>query len=146
MKTSSASAKNAERLAVDANPILSGLIGGAALRAFWSPKIREFATTDHTLQEVLEYIPELARKAGRPEELLLVDLKLLPLVVYSRRDYHKHLKEARRRIGARDPEDVDLLALALQLGAAVWSNDRDFEVAGVEWYTTARLLTWLERA
>lgn len=116
------------------------------MRAFWNPKIREFATTEHTLQEVLEYLPELARKAGRPEELLLVDLKLLPLVVYSRRDYHEQLGEARRRIGTRDPEDVDLLALALKLDAAVWSNDRDYEAADVVWYTTARLLAWLERA
>jgi predicted nucleic acid-binding protein len=33
-----------------------------------------------------------------------------------------------------------VLALALQLGHAVWSNDNDFEDAGVEWHTTAELL------
>jgi predicted nucleic acid-binding protein len=142
LRTSSAS-NDVEKLVVDANPILSGLIGGAALRVFWNPAVREFATTEHTLQEVIEYAPELARKAGRPEELLLLDLKLLPLVVYSRRDYHGQLREARRRIGKRDPDDVDLLALALKLEAAVWSNDRDYATAGVAWYTTARLLARL---
>jgi hypothetical protein len=35
---------------------------------------------------------------------------------------------------------VELLALALHAGVPVWSNDDDFEDAGVEWYTTAELL------
>jgi predicted nucleic acid-binding protein len=54
--------------------------------------------------------------------------------------YRKFLSEAARLIGKRDPDDVELLALALALGIPIWSNDRDFEVAGVECYTTARLL------
>jgi|CXWL01.1.fsa_nt_gi hypothetical protein len=48
------------------------------------------------------------------------------------------LATARRRIGKRDPDDVDVLALHLNF--AVWSNDNDFEDAGVEWHTTAELL------
>jgi hypothetical protein len=36
-----------------------------------------------------------------------------------------------------------VLALALQLNVAVWSNDNDFEDAGVEWHTTAELLKML---
>ena len=35
---------------------------------------------------------------------------------------------------------MDLLAFALAFGVPVWSNDSDFKDAGVEWYTTARLL------
>lgn len=54
--------------------------------------------------------------------------------------YAAKLAEAERRIGRRDPNDVDLLALALHLRVPVWSNDNDFEDAGVEWYTTAELL------
>ena len=46
--------------------------------------------------------------------------------------------EAQRRIGDRDPEDADVLALALHLRVPVWSNDRDFERTGVERYTTAQ--------
>ena len=47
--------------------------------------------------------------------------------------------------GSRDPDDVDLLALALHLKAAVWSNDRDFRDAGIELWTTAELLAELDR-
>jgi predicted nucleic acid-binding protein len=50
---------------------------------------------------------------------------------------------AKRSIGKRDPHDVDLLALALTFAIPVWSNDSDFKDAGVEWYTTARLLRLL---
>jgi predicted nucleic acid-binding protein len=59
--------------------------------------------------------------------------------------FEEKLIEARSRIGARDPEDIDLLALALVLEIPVWSNDRDFKGAGVEWYTTARLLKLLAK-
>jgi len=47
---------------------------------------------------------------------------------------------ARKRIGKRDPDDVDLLALALELKIPIWSNDGDFEGTGIEWYPTAQLL------
>lgn len=133
-----------KRIVVDANPILSGLIKGAAWRAFWSPQIREFATTEFTLKEVHEYLPGLAAKSERPEEILLLDLKLLPLKVHHRKDYQAAIEEARKRIGQRDPNDVDLLALALKLKAPIWSNDEDFKVADVEWLTTAELLKKLE--
>jgi predicted nucleic acid-binding protein len=45
-----------------------------------------------------------------------------------------------RALGRRDPDDVDVLALALYLGVPVWSNDDEFREAGVEWLTTAALL------
>jgi len=48
--------------------------------------------------------------------------------------------EAMRRIGRRDPDDVDLLAVALHLQLPVWSNDKDFEGLAVDLFTTERLL------
>jgi hypothetical protein len=35
---------------------------------------------------------------------------------------------------------VDILALSLHEAVPLWSNDNDFEDAGVEWFTTAELL------
>lgn len=118
---------------VDANPILSALLSerSAASRIFWSAKIREFATTAFTVGEVEKYLPELAKKLHRPEEELRLNLRLLPLTVYEREAYKGHGKEAEEQIGERDPDDVDLLALALHLGAPIWSNDKDFEEAEV---------------
>jgi predicted nucleic acid-binding protein len=54
------------------------------------------------------------------------------------------LAEARKRIARRDPDDAELLALAIQLKLPVWSNDNDFEGTGVVWYTTASLLATLK--
>lgn len=53
------------------------------------------------------------------------------------------MPEAERRIAQRDPNDVDVLALALHLRLPVWTNDNDFENTGVEWHTTAELLKLL---
>ena len=53
------------------------------------------------------------------------------------------VSEAKRRIGRRDPDDVEILALSLHFAVPIWSNDNDFEDAGVEWRTTAELLAKL---
>ena len=53
--------------------------------------------------------------------------------------YAGSVARARKLIGRRDPDDVDILALALHLKIPLWSND-DFQEADVERYTTAQLL------
>ena len=143
MRTSSASARRIARLVVDANPILSALIRGRARDIFLSPAIAEFATTVKTLHEVLEYIPLLARRAKRMRGIeadLYAALAAMPLRVYEPDFYQGQRAEAKRRIAHRDPDDVDVLALALKLNCPLWSNDADFEETGVELYTTAQLL------
>ena len=130
MKSSSAPADSGglQRLVVDANPILSALLTerGAASRICWLTSTIEFAATAHTIAEIRKYLPSVAKAVARSEELLEMSLRLLPLVIYDRRIYRAQLKEAERRIAKRDPNDVDLLALALRLDAPLWSNDRDF--------------------
>ena len=139
-KTSSAILKPLDKLVVDANPIISALLGGAALRVFWSPSLKELVTTRFTINEVLPYLPHLAKKISVPEALLRLELELLPLVIYEKDSYQSQIAEAAKRIGDRDPKDVDVLALALTLGYPLWSNDHDFEGTGVVLFTTASLL------
>jgi len=134
-----------EKLAVDANPILSALIGGAALKGFWDSRLSLY-TTVHTVGEVVEYLPRLAQKAGIPFQEAFASLYLLPLTVYGSAFYRSKLTKARRLIGERDPDDVDLLALALKLDIPVWTNDKDFEDTGVTTYTTAQLLSLLSKS
>jgi predicted nucleic acid-binding protein len=67
----------------------------------------------------------------------------LPVTAVNASVYARSVSEARRRIGRRDPDHIDILALALHFGLPIWSNDNDFEAAGVEWYTTADLLAHL---
>lgn len=54
--------------------------------------------------------------------------------------YERHHAEAQRRIGARDLDDWPTVALSLETGLPVWSQDKDLTVAGVEVWTTGELL------
>lgn len=87
--------------------------------------------------------PPWAKKKRLDLDTLLLACAALPVTVVERSDYQQKLATARRRIGRRDPDDVDVLALALTLNLPVWSNDNDFEDSGVEWHTTAELLKML---
>ena len=128
------------RLVVDANPILAALLGGPARRVFFETSVREFAVSEIVLSEVREHVPRLARKLGTMPAFLEYALDLLPLRRYPARAYRRTMAEARRRIGRRDPDDIDVLALALRLQVPLWSNDRDFEGTGVEQMTTPDIL------
>ena len=132
------------RLAADANVLLAAVLGGPARLALSSPQVEEVFTTEPTIAEVREYAAGLGEKKGLSGDLLLLAIASLPVTVVPAAEYAASLTEARRRIGRRDPDDVPLLALALEFEMPVWSNDRDFQVAGVPWLTTEALLRKLE--
>jgi predicted nucleic acid-binding protein len=131
--------KPLKRLAADANVILSAIAGKAALQVFLRREI-EIVTTQFNIDEVREYLSIIADKYDLSEKLLETQLKLLPLKVYSQ-DYYKYfLSRASEILYGRDKDDIELLALAMKLKVPIWSNDRDFNVSGLEVYTTAKLL------
>ena len=132
------------KLAADANVLLSALIGGQAARVLRHDAVEEVLTTEMTLAEVQEYAGQLARKRCLAIDVVLLAAAALPVTTIPRAIYAPSIAEARKRIGRRDPDDVELLALAIQLELPVWSNDNDFETTGVVWYTTASLLAVLE--
>lgn len=131
--------KSLKKVVADANVILSAIIGKSALKIFTETSL-EIVTTQFNLHEVKEYLPRLAAKYELEEEILEAQLKLLPLKVYETNFYKGSLREASDRIAQRDPEDVDILALSLNLGAPIWSNDKDLRKIGIETFTTAELL------
>jgi predicted nucleic acid-binding protein len=106
--------------------------------------IEEILTTEVTLAEVQEYAGQLARKRRLSVDLVLLAAAALPVTTVPRTAYASSLGEARKRIARRDPDDVELLAPAIQLKLPVWSNDNDFEDTGVIWHTTASLLAALD--
>lgn len=131
--------KGLEKLAVDSNPILSAIIGGSARAVFLSDGIA-FYTTSFNFREVEKYIPQLSLKRGISTEDLYLALSLLPLAIYEEDFYMSKLRQAKKLIGERDPDDCHLLALALKLNCPVWSNDRDFEGLGIRVYSTTDLI------
>jgi predicted nucleic acid-binding protein len=102
--------------------------------------VREVFTTEHTLAEVEEYAVVLPRRKACRRTWCSFALAALPTTVLGRNIYAKNIPEARKRISLRDPEDVDLLALALHLRIPIWSNDKDFQGLGVDLFTAEQLL------
>jgi len=131
------------RLVADANVLLSAVLGGRAKAALEHPGVSEVLTPQITLSEVQEYAALLARKKRLSLDVVLMAVAALPVSVVERTAYQASIREAERRIGRRDPDDVELLALALHTKIPVWSNDNDFAGVGVEWFTTAELLARL---
>jgi predicted nucleic acid-binding protein len=131
------------RLVADANVLLSAVLGGRAKAVLEHPDVSEVVTTEVTLAEVQEYAAHLAVKKRLPLDIVLMAVSTLPVKVIARGVYEKRIAEAKRRIGRRDPDDVEILAPALQMDLAVWPNDNDFEGVGVEWLTTAELIAKL---
>ena len=131
-------------LVADANVLLSAVLSGKARYVLRHPSISAVYTPVTAYDEVFEYLRPLARRRRLPMGELLLNFAALPVIVVDRQEYERQVSEAKRRIGARDPDDVDVLALALERRCAVWSNDNDFEVGRVEWFTTAEMLSRLD--
>ena len=52
-------------------------------------------------------------------------------------------RDARERLGERDPEDWPILAAALAIGCPIWTEDTDFFGCGVPTWTTSRVAMYL---
>ncbi len=118
-------------IVVDANVIISALIGGSSRDILFDHRFK-FITTEHTLGEVKKYVPEISKKSGEDEDLILETLNLIPLDVKEKGFYEDSLEKADEVIGDIDEKDVHVLALALETDDYLWSQDRDFEEAGYE--------------
>ena len=132
-----------EPLIVDANPLMSTLLGGRAEKITSSGAFKLYST-QFTLFEVAKYIPRLAEKLGSTELELFAAFEELPVVACQPSEYADREGEAAALIGARDERDVPLLAPALTRGYSVWSDDRDFEgIAEIQLYKTSDLIAQL---
>lgn len=128
------------RLATDANVLLSAVLGGRARLILESPQVGEILTVERIVAEVQEYARLLARNKRLAEDVVLLAVAALPVTVVEQATYRQAIPEASRRIGKRDPDDIELLALAIAFNVPIWSNDKDFERTGVELFTTESLL------
>ena len=143
MRTWSVTSLPSRSVAADSNVLLAALARRAAWRVFESASELVVVTTEHTIAEVEEYLPEFAGRYGFDVETLRDALAVLPIVRYGEANYRSHIDEARRYLAERDPDDVALAALALKLDVPIWSNDNDFKVLPIDVYPTARLLKLL---
>lgn len=116
-------------IVVDANVIISALIGGSSRDILFNHRF-EFLTTEFTMDEVKKYVPEISKKSNTDESYILETLELIPLNVKEKKFYQDSLEEAQDIIGDIDEKDVEILALALETNNYLWSEDNHFEKAG----------------
>lgn len=132
------------RLAADANVLLSAILGGRARLILTSPQIDQIFTVETIMTEVEEYAGILAKKKRLAEDVVLLAMGALPVSIVDRAEYAHAIPEAMNRIGRRDPDDADLLALAIAYVVPIWSNDKDFDGTRVPRLTTEALLRQLD--
>ena|SRR5271157_5383942 len=134
-----------EPVIVDANPIISALLGGSARQVLFAAEFT-FFSTQFTLFEVAKYLPKLAKRLDRRELDLFRELELLPIIACQPVQYQTQLGVASALIGSRDSKDVPILALTLALGYPLWTEDADFDgIAGITLRRTAEMLAILLR-
>ncbi len=127
-------------IVVDANPVVSALIGGISREVLFDHRFN-FITTNFTLQEVMGYLPMISKKSGVDIGKISLALSLLPIANYPKSFYQKSIQEADKLIGDIDKKDVDILALALSTNSPIWSEDKDFEsIKGIILLKTKDLL------
>ncbi len=118
-------------IVVDANIIISALIGGSSREILFDHRYR-FLTTEFTLKEVEKYIPTIAEKSDTEKRFVKEALELIPLSIKEKKFYEESLSEANDMIGEIDEKDVEILALAIATNNYLWSEDKDFEGSGYE--------------
>ena len=107
------------KLAAEANVLLAAVLAGRATLILKHPRMEEVLTAEATFAEVQEYAARLARKRRLSLDTLLLAVSTLPVTVVERKVYAAAVIEASRQLGRRDPDDIEILALALQLHVPV---------------------------
>ncbi|MBI5473159.1 MAG: hypothetical protein HY961_12520 [Ignavibacteriae bacterium] len=121
-------------------PLVAALLGGQARSVLFSSRFN-FVTTESATWEVKKYISPLSARSGVSERELFYALDRFPITTIPSNLFDDTLDDAKRLIAHRDPKDVQVLALALKFGTAIWTNDTDFDnLHGVRVFKTAEML------
>jgi predicted nucleic acid-binding protein len=100
-----------------------------------------FFAPDVAFDDAEQYLPPLLARRGKPITDVGAALAWLRTVVepVSTEVYATFEGEARERIDDRDENDWPVLATALALACAIWTEDADFFGAGIAVWTTNRI-------
>lgn len=134
-------------LVLDANILIRAVLGNrvrtlieayAETVAFFVPETAYFEAEEHLAALV-------TKRGGDPEKALALLRSLAGLVDLIGADVYSVFEaEARNRLAGRDPDDWPILASALALGCAVWTEDADFFGCGVATWTSNRVQIFLQ--
>lgn len=134
-------------LVLDANILIRAVLGNKVrdLLTTYSGTV-DFFTPDVCISDARKYLPVLFEKRSLspgPALTLLSSLECL-LQIVDDGVYKTHADEARQRIQSRDIQDWPIVATALALNSAIWTEDQDFFGSGLPTWTTDRIHIFFE--
>jgi predicted nucleic acid-binding protein len=134
-------------LVIDANILVRAVLGKRvrAVIEKYADEISVFLP-EAAYDEAEHHLAALSLKNGaQPERALSLLRALKGLVEVIAADvYAAFEKEARERLGTRDPDDWPILAAALALRCPIWTEDTDFFGCGVATWTSSRVGKFLQ--
>jgi predicted nucleic acid-binding protein len=131
---------------VDANILIRAVLGQRVRRILEAhAEDVSFFVPDSAYREAEEHLGTLiAKRGGDPAKAVTVLRSVAALgAIVDREAYGDFEAEARRRLGARDPEDWPVLAAALALACPIWTEDTDFFGCGVATWTSSTIAVFL---
>lgn len=134
-------------IVLDANILIRAVLGRRVrqlIDTYAAQGVRFFAP-DVAFADAEKYLPVLLEKSGKGITGLSAALEYLRHVIepIDRELYAVFEDAARQRLRGRDDDDWPLLASALGLGCAIWTEDADFFGTGVAVWTTSRIEIFL---
>jgi predicted nucleic acid-binding protein len=129
-------------LVLDANILIRAVLGTRVRNLLMeNADAVKFFAPDSAYSEARKYLPALLQKRDIPNPPAMAVLDLLVSIVEPMElEMYENFKEAAlKRIAIRDANDWPVLACAMALGCAVWTEDADFFGAGVATWTTDRV-------
>jgi predicted nucleic acid-binding protein len=135
-------------IVVDANILIRAVLGRRVrqlVETYAGQGVRFFAP-DVAFNDAGKYLPPLLKKRGRPDTDVPASLEYLRNLIEPVEPdlYAAFENDARQRLRGRDETDWPILAAALGLGCAIWTEDADFFGTGIAVWTTNRIEIFLE--
>jgi len=133
-----------KRIVVDASVVLAGLFKDGAVRhALLTSELSTFTAPRYIDGELDRHIPDVVQRSGLPRETILAVLEdlvsavdLVPPGVYAM--WLERATGITRRASAA--KDTEYVALALSLGAPVWTLDKAFRrMRGIKTVLTSEI-------
>jgi predicted nucleic acid-binding protein len=138
----------AEMIVLDANILIRAVLGKRVrqlLETYIARGIRFYAP-EVAYDDAAKYLPALLIKRGKSETDVPSTLAYLQSLIepIGQEAYSLFEIEARQRLRGRDEEDWPVLATALSLSCAIWTEDTDFFGTGVAVWTSDRIEIYLK--
>ncbi|QGA81945.1 PIN domain-containing protein [Halomicrobium sp. LC1Hm] len=131
------------KLVIDANVVISALIADSKTRELIVTLEPDLLTPAFVHDEIENYEDLIVDKSGmEPDRVTqFIDLLFQYIDIVPVEGFYPAIESAKAAIGEIDPDDVLYLACALAEGAAIWSDDSDFNEQNlVETYITSDVL------